>query len=207
MIILGLTGSIGMGKSTAGRQLRTLGVPVYDADAAVHRLLAKGGAAVARIEQAFPQVVHQGVVDRRRLGAAVFGDDAALTRLEAILHPLVRRQERAFLQRARRRRIAIVALDIPLLFEAKAERRVDATVVVTCPAFLQKQRVLARPGMTAGKLAAILQRQMDDPEKRRRADFVIPTGIGRRWALRKLCRVVKQMRDQGTSRHMSGSFQ
>jgi len=200
MIILGLTGSIGMGKSTAGRQLRTLGVPVHDADAAVHRLLAKGGAAVARIEQAFPQVIHQGAVDRRRLGTTVFGDDVALARLEAILHPLVRRQERAFLQRARRHRIPIVALDIPLLFEAKAERRVDATVVVTCPAFLQKQRVLARPGMTAGKLAAILQRQMSDSAKRRRADFVIPTGIGRRWALRKLCLVVKQMRDLSRQR-------
>lgn len=197
MIILGLTGSIGMGKSTAARQLRRLGVPVYDADAAVHRLLVKGGAAVGAIERAFPQVICDGAVDRRRLGARVFGDAAGLACLEAILHPLVRRQERQFVERARRRRLRIVALDVPLLFEAGGAGRVDAVAVVTCPAFLQKQRVLARPGMTSGKLAAIVGHQMPDWQKRRRADFIIPTGIGFRPALRKLQSAVTLLRRNG----------
>jgi dephospho-CoA kinase len=204
MITLGLTGSIGMGKSTAGRQLRLLGIPVHDADAVVHRLLAKGGAAVGAIARVFPEVIVEGAVDRNRLGRRVFGDDAALSRLEAILHPLVRRQEKLFLQRARCRRIPIVALDIPLLFESKAAGRVDAVIVVSCPAFLQEQRVMARPGMTANKLTAIRRRQMDDREKRRRADFVIPTGLSRRFSLRKLCIVVTRLRQLGPPRRTGG---
>ncbi len=199
MIILGLTGSIGMGKSTAAGQLRRLGVPVHDADAAVHRLLAKRGAAVEAVERAFPGVVVRGAVDRGRLGTRVFGDTAALARLEAILHPLVRRQERQFLERARRRRLRVVGLDIPLLLETGPGRRVDAVAVVTCPDFLQAQRVLARPGMTPGKLAAIRQRQMPDREKRRRADFIVPTGSGFRLALRKLRTAVILLRQQGAS--------
>ena len=206
MIILGLTGSIGMGKSTAARQLRRLGLPVYDADAVVHRLMAKGGAAVARIAQAFPQAIVEGAVDRRRLGARVFGDDAALARLEAILHPLVRLQERLFLQQARRRRTPIVVLDIPLLFEGGGDRRVDAVIVVSCPAFLQEQRVLSRPGMTKNKLAAIRSRQLDDREKRRRADFVIPTGLCRRQALRRLCAMLHELQRQGFMTQSSPTF-
>lgn len=199
MIVLGLTGSIGMGKSAAARQLRRLGVPVHDADAAVHRLMAKGGAAVPLIDRAFPQMVFDGAVDRGRLGARVFDDDVALARLEAILHPLVRRQEKLFLERARRRRVRVVALDIPLLFETGSARRTDAVAVVTCPAFLQEQRVLARPGMTPGKLAAIRKRQMSDGEKRRRADVIIPTGLGFRFSLRKLRRAVTLLRQAGSS--------
>src|SRR5215472_14406505 len=149
MVIVGLTGSIGMGKSTAAAMLRDMGVPVYDADAAVHALQAPGGAALPAIEAAFPGVVKAGVLDRQALGARVFGNPAALRRLEAIVHPLVGQRQRAFLKRAARQRAPLVVLDIPLLFEGRGERRIDATLVVSAPAFLQRRRVLARPGMTA----------------------------------------------------------
>ena len=192
MIILGLTGSIGMGKSTAAGMLRRLGVPVHDADRTVHRLLGRGGAAVAAVERAFgPEVIAEGAVDRPRLGARVFGDGVALKRLEAILHPQVRRAERRFLVQSATQRRPVVALDVPLLFETGGERRVDATVVVTAPAFLQRLRVLARPGMSADRLVAILARQTPDTEKRRRADFLVPTGLGKGPALRRLKRIVR----------------
>lgn len=195
MKILGLTGSIGMGKSTAAGMLRRLGVPVHDADATVHKLLAKGGAAVAEIAAAFPGVVVEGAVDRQELGRRVFGQPAELKRLEAILHPLVRRAETQFLKRHRRRRSPLVVLDIPLLFETGGERRCHRVAVVSCPAFLQAQRVLGRPGMNGAKLAAILAKQMPDADKRRRADFVLPTGAGRLPVLRRLRRIVTLMRD------------
>lgn len=194
MKILGLTGSIGMGKSTAAAMLRRLGVPVHDADATVHRLLAHGGAAVAAIERAFPGVVRDGAVDRQELGRRVFGQPAELRCLEAILHPLVRRAETAFLKRHRRYHTRLVVLDIPLLFETGGERRCDAVAVVSCPAFLQAQRVLRRPGMNAGKLAAIRAQQMPDREKRRRADFVLPSGAGKAPVLRGLKRIVTVLR-------------
>jgi dephospho-CoA kinase len=178
MVIVGLTGSIGMGKSTAATMLRQMGVPVYDADAAVHALQAPGGAALPPIEAAFPGVVKNGVLDRQALGARVFGDKKALRRLEAIVHPLVAQRQRAFLKRAARRGVPLVVLDIPLLFEGHGERRVDATMVVTAPAFLQRRRVLARPGMTAEKFAGILRQQVPDATKRRLATVVIPTGLG-----------------------------
>ena len=190
MKILGLTGSIGMGKSTAARLLRRMGLPVHDADATVHRLLGRGGAAVAAVGAAFPGSVADGAVDRRELGRQVFGDPAALRRLEAILHPLVRRAETAFLRRQARRRARLVVLDIPLLLETGGERRCDAVAVVTAPAFLQAQRVLRRPGMTPRRLAQVRAQQMPDAEKRRRADFVIPTGTGMSPALRLLARAV-----------------
>jgi dephospho-CoA kinase len=190
MIILGLTGSIGMGKSTAARHLRRLGIPIHDTDVVVHRLLTKGGAAVPLIEESFPEAVVGGTVERARLATRVFGDDDALKRLEGILHPLVRREERRFLQDARRRRRRLVALDIPLLFETGADARVDYVAVLSCPAFLQEQRVMARHGMTLDKLQAIRRRQMPDGEKRRRADFVIPTGASRRLSWRRLSAVV-----------------
>lgn len=194
MKILGLTGSIGMGKSTAATMLRRLGVPVHDADAIVHRLLARGGAAVAQIERAFPGVVRDGAVDRQELGRRVFGQPAELRRLEAILHPLVRRAETAFLKRHRRHGTPLVVLDIPLLFETGGDRRCDAVAVVSCPAFLQTQRVLRRPGMTAARLAAIRAQQMPDREKRRRADFVLPSGAGKAPVLRGLKRIVTVLR-------------
>jgi len=178
MMIVGLTGSIGMGKSTAARLLRQMGVPVYDADAAVHALQAKGGAALKPIEAAFPGVVKDGVLDRQALGARVFGDKQALRRLESIVHPLVQQRQRAFLKRAAQRGEKLVVLDIPLLFEGMGERRVDATLVVSAPAFLQRRRVMARPGMTAERLDGILRQQVPDVVKRRKASIVIPTGLG-----------------------------
>lgn len=193
MKILGLTGSIGMGKSTAAAMLRRLGVPVHDADAVVHRLFEPGGGAVPPVAAAFPGVVKDGRVDRAELGRRVFGDPGAMARLEAIVHPLVRAAERRFLDSHRRRNTALVVLDIPLLFETGGERRADRVAVVSCPAFLQAQRVLRRPGMSPERLAAIRARQMPDAAKRRRADFVVPTGIGRRETLRRLRRIVTLM--------------
>ncbi len=194
MIVLGLTGSIGMGKSTAARMLRRLGVPVHDADATAHRLMAKGGAAVAPIAAAFPSAIKEGAVDRAALGALVFNDRAQLRRLEAIVHPLVRNAERRFLQRSRRQRRPVVVLDIPLLFETGGERRCDHVAVVSAPAFLQAQRVLRRPGMTPERLAAVRRTQLPDAQKRRRADAVIPTGRGLRPALRALVELLDRLR-------------
>jgi len=186
MILIGLTGSIGMGKSETARMLRRLGVPVYDADAAVHALYARGGAAVAPIAAAFPAAVRNGMVDRAVLSRLVVGREPEIRRLERIVHPLVRQSQRRFLRRAMAARRPAVALDIPLLFETGGERRVDLVIVVSAPAFLQRQRVLRRPGMTPEKLAGILSRQMPDAAKRRRADVVLPSGLGRRFALDRL---------------------
>lgn len=199
MIILGLTGSIGMGKTTAAAMLGRLGVPVHDADATVHALFAPGGRAVAAVAAAFPGVVGaDGAVDRTALGARVFGDGAALKRLEAIVHPLVRAAERDFLARHRRRRTPLVVLDIPLLFETHGEKRCDVVAVVSAPSFLQAARVLARPGMTRQRLDAVLAKQMPDVEKRRRADVVVPTGLGKGPALRVLKRLVARLRQERT---------
>jgi dephospho-CoA kinase len=195
MIILGLTGSVGMGKSTAAAMLRRLGVPVHDADAAVHRLMARGGAAVARVAAAFPGVERDGGIDRRALGARVFGDDAALKRLERILHPLVRRDELRFLKFWRTRAADLVVLDVPLLFETGGERRCDCVAVVSAPFFLQRQRVLARPGVDEARFRAILAKQMPDHEKRRRADFIVPSGLGRAVTWRTLAHIVRLLRN------------
>lgn len=196
MKILGVTGSIGMGKSTVCRMLREMGVPVHDADAAVHRLMGPGGRATPRIEALFPGVTGpDGGIDRRRLGPRVLGDDAALKRLEGVLHPLVRRAEAAFLRRCRLHRVPIVALDIPLLYETGGERRCDAVLVVSAPPFLQRQRVLSRPGMTDETFARILSRQMPDAEKRKRADMVIPSGLGLAVTRRRLRRALKTLKE------------
>ena len=193
MVIVGLTGSIGMGKTTAADMFRGLGVAVYDSDAAVHGLLAKGGAAVADVGVAFPGAVRDGAVDRAVLRERVFGDPAALRRLEAIVHPRVRQVQRRYLRRAAARGERLVVLDIPLLFEVGLAAQCDAVVVVTAPAFLQRARVLARPGMTPGTLAGILANQLPDGEKRRRADFVVGTGLGRAFTLRRLGWIVRVM--------------
>lgn len=190
MIVLGLTGSIGMGKSTAARILRRMGVPVCDSDAVVHGLLARGGAAVAPIAAAFPGVVRDGAVDRQALGAAVFGNPAALSRLEGIIHPRVQAAQRRFLRILARRRVPVAVLDIPLLYETRADKRVDAVMVVSAPAAIQRARVLARPGMTAAKFAGILARQMPDAEKQRRADFIIPSGLGKAYTARVLREII-----------------
>lgn len=194
MVIVGLTGSIGMGKTTAARMLRCMGVPVYDSDAVVHRMLGPGGAAVAAVAKAFPATVRDGEVDRQALGERVFSEPAALRTLESIIHPRVRCEERSFLKRAALRRVPLVVLDIPLLFETGGDARCDATVVVSAPAFLQRQRVLSRSGMTEDKFEAVLARQMTDAEKRRRADFVVPTGLGRSVTFAALQDIVRRLR-------------
>ena len=173
VVILGLTGSIGMGKSTTAAMFRDAGVPVFDADAAVHALYR--GAAVAPVEAAFPGVTREGAVDRDLLRQRVLDDAAVLRRLEAIVHPLVQAERAAFLAAARRAGAPLVVLDIPLLFETGADASVDAVAVVTAPEDVQKARVLARPGMTQATLDMILSRQMPDAEKRARADVVIET--------------------------------
>lgn len=178
MITVGLTGSIGMGKSTTAAMFAAEGVPVYDADAEVHALYAKGGAAVEPLEAAFPGVVVDGAVDRARLSHLVVGKPDELKKLEAIVHPLVGESRVGFFQKAVADGADIVILDIPLLFETGGEKRMDAVVVVSAPADLQRERVMARPGMDEAKLDAILARQMADAEKRARAHFVIDTGQG-----------------------------
>lgn len=194
MRIIGLTGSIGMGKSTAAAALRRLGIPVHDADAEVHRLLRRDRELIAAIEAAFPGVAGTDGIDRSALGAKVFNDPAALRRLEALIHPRVRRSEIAFLRRMRAARRAIAVLDIPLLFETGGDARCDAAMVVAAPRFLQEQRVLARRGMTRERLTAIRRRQLSDEEKLRRADVVIPTGLDRRTALRILKQALAVLR-------------
>ncbi len=194
MIVLGLTGSIGMGKTTAAKMLRRMGLPLHDADRAVHRLLAKGGAAVAAVEAAFPGVVADGAVDRERLAGQVFEDRAALKRLEGILHPAVRRATRAFLGHQVRSGRSLVVLDIPLLFETGGEVNCDAVAVVTAPHFVQRGRVMGRRGMTAARFQAILAKQMPDREKRRRADFVVHTGLSKADTLRQLRAIVTLLR-------------
>ena len=194
MIVLGLTGSIGMGKSTAASMLRRLRVPVSDADAIVHDLLGRGGAAVESVSSAFPEVVVNGAVDRVALGTQIFGDVAALTLLESILHPLVAEARDRFLRESRRVRIPVVALDIPLLFEVEADALCHATIVISAPNFIQAGRVLSRPNMSRGKLNDILARQMSDREKRRRATFVVSSAAGRRVTLQALARIVKLAR-------------
>lgn len=176
MFILGLTGSIGMGKTTTARLFAEEGVPVHDADAVVHKLYA--GEAAPLIEAAFPGTTQSGRVDRKRLADHVVGDAAALERLEAIVHPLVRKAEEAFLTGAKARGAPIVVLDIPLLYETGGDSRVDAVVVVTAPEHVQRLRVMERPGMTLEKMEILIAKQMPDSEKRRRADFLVDSGQG-----------------------------
>ena len=178
MIVLGLTGSIGMGKSTTTAMFADAGALVWNADDAVHRLYARGGAAVGPVGEAFPGVVVDGAVDRTRLAEALGDDGEAFRRLEAIVHPLVMKGRLAELAAAEARGVKLAVLDIPLLFETGGDASVDAVVVVTAPAAVQAERVLARPGMTRERFEAILARQMPDAEKRRRADFVIDTSAG-----------------------------
>ncbi len=192
MIVLGLTGSIGMGKSTVGAMFESLGVPVFDADAEVHKLQAPGGKALAAIEKRFPGTTGKNGLDRAKLGQMVFEDVGARHDLEAIIHPLVRDAQTKFMKDNAGARI--VVLDIPLLFEGDGWKFCDATLVVSAPAWLQRKRVLRRPGMRAEKFAAILKTQMPDREKRRRADFVIHTNRPKsrtRHAVRKLVSCLK----------------
>jgi len=176
MIVVGLTGSIGMGKSTVAKMFADEGAPTFDSDAAVHALYAAGGAAIAPVEAAFPGVTRNGAIDRAALSAKVVGDADAIGRLEAIVHPLVRQAQASFLARHRAAGAPVVVLDIPLLFESTGAQVVDKIVVVSAPPDVQRERVLARPGMTQEKFEQLLARQIPDAEKRARADFVIDTG-------------------------------
>jgi dephospho-CoA kinase len=194
MLILGLTGSIGMGKSTAAAMLRRMKIPVHDADHVVHALTRPGGAAIPAIRKAFPDLVAGHSLNRPELSRRAFNDPAILGKLERILHPLVKKEEAKFLRRHRAAGEPVVVLDIPLLFETGGEKRCDAVMVVSAPRAEQLRRVLARPGMTRAKLAGIESRQMPDAEKRRRADFVIPTGRGRRATWRALKNAVAKAR-------------
>jgi dephospho-CoA kinase len=196
VILVGLTGSIGMGKSTTTALFAEAGVPVWDADAAVHRLYARGGAAVEPVGAAFPGVVEEGAVDRSHLSARLAEDPPALARLEAIVHPLVAQDRQAFLDRAQADGARIVVLDIPLLYETGADAWVDKVVVVSAPEAVQRERVLARPGMTADKLDALLARQVPDAEKRAKADFVIDTSTGIEAARRQVQDVLAALRRQ-----------
>jgi dephospho-CoA kinase len=191
LIVLGLTGSIGMGKSTTARMFREAGVPVHDSDETVHRLYA--GKAAPLIEERFPGVVQDGVVDREKLARAVLGKPDALKDLERIVHPLVRADADAFLEHHRQAGATLALLDIPLLYETGGEDRVDRIVVVTAPAEVQRERVLARPGMTEEKFEAILSRQVPDAEKRRRADFFIDTGQGMDAARRRVAEIIGEL--------------
>jgi dephospho-CoA kinase len=197
MIIVGLTGSIGMGKSTTSAMFEAEGVPVYDSDAAVHALYAPGGAAVAPVEAAFPGVVVEGAIDRTRLSARVMGDPEALKALEAIVHPLVGSDRIAFFEKAAADGKDIVVLDVPLLYETGGDKRVDKVVVVSAPAEVQRARVMARPEMDAAKFEAILARQLPDAEKRARADFVIDTGQGLDHARQQVRAILEALRHPG----------
>ena len=194
MRVIGLTGGIGMGKSTAAAAFRRARIPVFDADLAVHRMQARGGRAVKAIEAAFPGTARAGSVDRNALRAAVLGNREALTRLEHILHPMVEAEERAFVGRARRAGRRAVVLDIPLLFETKGDKRVDTIVVVSAPLAIQIHRVGMRRRMSKADIAAVIARQMPDREKRRRADLVVKTGLSRNHTLRILTRFIQTLR-------------
>lgn len=191
MIVIGLTGSIGMGKSTTAKMFAEAGVPVHDSDEAVHRLYS--GAAVPLVEAAFPGVTVDGRIDRNLLGQRVIGNSDAIRKLETIVHPLVRADADAFLARHRAAGAKIVVLDIPLLFETGGRDRVDKVVVVSAPAEVQRERVLARPGMTAEKFEAILARQVPDAEKRRLADFVVDTGAGMEAARHSVRQIIEAL--------------
>ena len=194
MKVIGLTGGIGMGKSTAAAAFRRAHIPVFDADLAVHRMQAKAGRAVKAIEAAFPGTTANGAVDRPALRQAVLGNRAALARLEHILHPMVEAEERAFVGRARRSGRRAVVLDIPLLFETNGHKRVDTVVVVSAPRAIQIHRVGLRRRMSRTDIEAVIARQMPDAEKRRRADLVVRTGLSRNHTLRILNRFIHTLR-------------
>lgn len=193
MLVIGLTGGIGMGKSTVAKILARQGFPVYDADKVVHGLLATGGKAVPAIAKHFPEAVTAAGINRKKLGRAVFGNPARLHQLEKIIHPLMRGAERAFVRRARASRAMAAVLEIPLLFETGADARCDLTFCVTAPRAVQQARVLARAGMTGAKLRAIRARQWPDKSKRAKADFVIPTGVSRADTTKHLNKILIQI--------------
>lgn len=204
MIVIGLTGSIAMGKSTAAAALERLGVPVHDADAEVHALLKPGSEAYPALTAAFPYFSYPDLyarkkkgcaaeISREALGKLVFSKDKEREKLESVLHPYVRAAQSRFVRAQEKAGRTVVALDIPLLFETGADSRVDVTITVTAPAFLQEARAMKRPGMSARKLAAILRRQMPDGEKRARADYIVHSGLGRAYMMKELKIIVKEL--------------
>ena len=205
MITIGLTGSVGMGKSTTAAMFAEEGAPVYDADAEVHRLQAKGGAAVDAIEAEFPGVVKDGAVDRGELGSRVFGDPEALKRLNGVIYPMLGAGRAAFFEKAERDGVDAVVLDIPMLFETGGEARMNVVVVVTAPEQIQRERVLARPGYDAARLDAILARQMHDAEKRARAHFVVDTGQGMDHAREQVRAIMAKIRSGDWKRDKAGA--
>ena len=195
MIKLGLTGSIGMGKSTTASMFSARGVPVYDADAAVHQVYAPGGAAVKAVSEAFPDVLDaQGGIDRSKLRERVVGDSEAMKRLEQIIHPIVSGLQVSFLEKTASQGAEIIVLDVPLLYETGGDKRVDYVVVVTAPEDVQRERVLARGQLTPAQLGEILTRQLPDKEKRQRADFVIDTSLGLEYAEAQVNAVLRTLR-------------
>ena len=202
-LLVGLTGSIGMGKTETGKLFARLGLPVYDADSVVHELYQKGGVGSELIAEAFPEAVRDGRVDRERLAAAVSGNETEFKKLESIIHPLVRAAERKFIAAAVQRGDELVILDIPLLYETKGTDRMDAVVVVSAPEKTQRERVLARPGMTAEKLEAISTRQVPDGEKRAKADYVIETDKGLEHAFEQVKRVAADLRRRAALKRQS----
>ena len=196
MIVLGLTGSIAMGKSTVAAMFREEGADVFDADAAVHRLMRPGGAAFDPISKAFPGCIEKGGIDRRALGRAVFGSPGKLRQLEGIVHPLVGAARREWLRDRRIRGAPLAVMDVPLLLEDRPSRYCDAVAVVSAPRWHQRRRAMSRPGMTESKLRGILAGQLDDEIKRRRADFVIPTGKGLRTTRRHVRMIAKSLMRQ-----------
>jgi dephospho-CoA kinase len=199
MFVLGLTGSIGMGKSATAAIFREAGIPVHDSDAAVHALYR--GAAAPLVEAAFPGTLRDGEIDRTRLSAYVVDDPVALARLEAIVHPLVRAARAEFVAKARASGADLIVLDIPLLFETGCESEVDAVLLVTAPEDVQKVRVASRPGMTEAKLAAIIAKQMPDADKRRRADLILDTSLGHEEALRQVRELINDIFAGRVARH------
>jgi dephospho-CoA kinase len=197
-LIIGLTGGIGMGKSTAAKILNAMGFPVYSADHAVHTLLRQGGKAVKPVAKLFPESLKKGAIDRAIVGRLVFGQPAKLKQLEKILHPLVHEVEKDFLKQAKKDKAKAVILEIPLLFETGADKRCDYVICVSAPKAVQKERVMLRKGMTAARLKAILSRQMPDAEKRRRADFVVQTGVSRVDTRKQLLSIMEGLRVQGS---------
>lgn len=193
MVVIGLTGGIGMGKSTVAGQLARLGAKICNADAIVHALLAEGGAAVQPVGKMFPGTLKAGAVDRKALGEIVFRDKRKLKKLERLLHPLVVAEENRFIARQRRKGAKLVVLDIPLLFETGGHGRCDLTLVASAPHFLQRQRVMRRPGMTGEKFERIVASQMPDRKKRRYADQVVLTGLGKGASFRKVAEIVRQL--------------
>jgi dephospho-CoA kinase len=204
MIIIGLTGSIGMGKTTTADMFADEGAPVWSADGAVHTLYAKGGGAVAPIRAAFPEAVVADEVDRAVLSKIVQDAPESLARLEAIVHPLVAENRTGFLDRARHSDRPAAVLDVPLLFETGGDRLVDAVVVVSAPEAVQRERVLGRPGMDEAKLAALLERQMPDERKRAGADFVIDTSQGLDHARGQVREILKRVSDPGYRSRLRG---